>query len=180
MSKNEHGLTPQQEKFALGIGSGLSQSEAYRQAYPAAREWIDETVWSRASVLAKHDKVVARVASLLQKSEEKAIITKTRILDEIARVALSDIRNITKPDGSLKLPHELDPATAAAVASFEIDQYGGIKYKFWDKNSALEKAAKHIGLYAEDNKQKVDPLRELLGNLSGKVIGVGVEEDDDE
>lgn len=178
MSKNEYGLTSQQEKFAQGIGSGLSQSEAYRQAYPRSRQWADKSVWEKASELAKNIKVSQRVAILQQKAEDGAVITKVRILNEIARVALSDIRNITKPDGTLKLPHELDPATAAAVASFEIDQYGGIKYKFWDKNSALEKAAKHIGLYAEDNKQKVDPLRELLGNLSGKVIGVGIEEEE--
>ncbi|HNL91236.1 MAG TPA: hypothetical protein PKH05_19300, partial [Nitrospira sp.] len=48
----------------------------------------------------------------------------------------------------------LDDATRAAVASFEIDATGRIKYRFWDKNAALEKAAKHLGLYKADNEQR--------------------------
>lgn len=33
-------LTPGQEAFATGIAAGLSQAEAYRQAYPKAKAWI--------------------------------------------------------------------------------------------------------------------------------------------
>lgn len=179
MSKNEHGLTPQQEKFAQGLGAGLSQSEAYRQAFPSSLTWKEKTVWERASVLAKHNKVITRLATLQQMAAEKAGLTGARILEEIQRVAFSDIRKITKDDGTLLLPHQLDAATAAAVASFEIDQYGGVKYKFWDKNSSLEKLAKHKGLYEQDNKQKVDPLATILAGLAGKVIGVSTNEEDD-
>lgn len=179
MSKNEYGLTPQQEKFAQCLGAGLKQSEAYRQAYPTSLNWKEKAVWEKASVLAANVKVKERLAQLQQIAAEKAGLTGARILEEIQRVAFSDIRKITKEDGTLLLPHQLDAATAAAVASFEIDQYGGVKYKFWDKNSSLEKLAKHKGLYSEDNKQRVDPLRELLGNLSGKVIGVATEEEED-
>jgi len=57
------------------------------------------------------------------------------------------------------------------VASFKIDEYGRIEYKFWDKNSALDKAAKILGLYELDNKQKSDPLVDLLASLSGNVLG---------
>ncbi len=39
--------------------------------------------------------------------------------------------NIVSLDGRLKLLHELDPDTRAAVASFEVDQYGVVKYGFW-------------------------------------------------
>ncbi|MFZ6813557.1 terminase small subunit [Undibacterium sp. Rencai35W] len=180
MSKNEHGLTPQQEKFAQGLGAGLNQSAAYREAYPASLTWADKTIWEKASVLAGNEKVKARLAIIQEMAAEKASVSAARILEEIQRVAYSDIRAITKPDGTLKLPHELDAATAAAVASFEIDQYGGVKYKFWDKNSSLEKLAKHKGLYELDNKQKTDPLRDLLQSLSGNVTGVSDIEGEDE
>lgn len=179
MSKNEHGLTPQQEKFAQGLGAGLSQSEAYRQAFPTSLTWKEQTVWTRASELAKHRKVISRLATLQAAAAEKAGLTGARILEEIQRVAFSDIRRITKEDGTLLLPHQLDAATAAAVASFEIDQYGGVKYKFWDKNSSLEKLAKHKGLYEQDNKQKVDPLAKILAGLAGKVIGVSTNEEEE-
>lgn len=32
-------------------------------------------------------------------------------------------------------------------------------------------AMKHLGLYALDNKQRVDPLADLLGALKGNVVG---------
>lgn len=178
MAMNEHGLTPKQEKFAQGLGSGLSQSEAYRQAYPSSLKWKEQTLWTRASEMAKHRKVVSRVTTLREKASEIAVLTASRIVEEIQKIAFSNIQGITKPDGTLKLPHELDPATAAAIASFEIDQYGGVKYKFWDKNASLEKLAKHKGIYEIDNKQKVDPLSSMLASLGGKVIGVTGEEDE--
>jgi phage terminase small subunit len=180
MSKNEHGLTPQQEKFAQGLGAGLNQSEAYRQAYPSSLKWKDYSVHIAASELSSDNKVKVRLATLQQMAAENASLTGARILEEIQRVAFSDIRRITKEDGTLLLPHQLDAATAAAVASFEIDQYGGVKYKFWDKNSSLEKLAKHKGLYEQDNKQKVDPLAKILAGLAGKVIGVSINEEEND
>jgi hypothetical protein len=69
-------------------------------------------------------------------------------------VALSDIGGIMGEGGKILLPNELDAATRAAVASFEIDEYGRVKYKFWDKNTALTNAAKIKGLFEVDNKQQ--------------------------
>ena len=92
-------------------------------------------------------------------------------MHEIKKIAFSDIRNLMR-DGKVLLPEELDADTARAVQSFEIDEYGRIKYKFWDKNAALEKASKILGLYELDNKQKMDPLASLLAGLAGNVISV--------
>ena len=86
---------------------------------------------------------------------------------EVARLAFSDPRNIVNPDGSIKRLHELDADTAAAVASYEVDKDGVIKYKFWDKNSALEKAAKVQGLYEKDNDQKKDPITIITRRIVG-------------
>lgn len=104
-----------------------------------------------------------RIASVLDKRRTELAasneLNTEKIVREIGRLALSDPRNITHPDGSVKLPHELDEATAAAIASFEVGFDGSIKYKFWDKNSALDKAAKVLGLYEKDNRQKtLDPI----------------------
>ena len=85
---------------------------------------------------------------------QKAGLKAERVLEEVARLAHSDIAGIMTEDGKVKLPHELDPTTRAAVASFKIDEYGRIEYKFWDKNTALEKAMKHLGLYEKDNAQQ--------------------------
>lgn len=57
-------LTPKQETFAQHLSDGLSQSEAFRKAYPASVTWKDASVWQRASVMAANIKVKSRVEQL--------------------------------------------------------------------------------------------------------------------
>lgn len=174
-AKNEHGLTPQQEKFAQMVGGGKPAGEAYREAYPKSKAWKDESVRVEAAKMLANPNISQRVAQIQAEGAQAAGLEYAEIAREIKRVALSDIAGIVKiVEGKalIRLPHELDPATRAAVASFEIDEFGRIKYKFWDKNGALDKAAKILGMYEKDNKQKSDPLVDLLQSLSGNVIGV--------
>jgi len=49
-----------------------------------------------------------------------------------------------------------------------------------DKNAALEKAAKHFGAYAQDNKQKGDPVTALTAAVLGGIVGVSLVEDEQE
>ena len=181
-AKNEWGLTPQQEKFALEVAKGVNLAEAYRTAYPSSKAWKPESVWPKASGLASDGKVSARIAALQAAAAEKAVLDAATVLEEVRRLSTSDIAGIMHPDGRVKLPHELDPVTRASISSFKIDEYGRIEYKFWDKNSALEKAMKHLGLFETDNKQRTDPLAEAIKSLGGNVLGAAPvdEEDDDE
>lgn len=158
---NAHGLTSKQDSFALAVAGGSSLSDAYRQAYPCSLKWAPETVHEAASRLAANNKVLARVSALQAAAEKVSILSVARVLDEIAKIAHSDISGIWHEDGRIKLPHELDDATRAAVASFEIDSAGRIKYRFWDKNAALEKAAKNLGLYKADNEQRPTPITRI-------------------
>ena len=154
-AKNEHGLTPQMERFAQLVALGsVSASKAYRDCYPRAKNWKDSAVHVAASELLASTKVRGRVDSLQAEAAKKAGLQAGRVLEEVARLAHSDIAGIMTEDGKVRLPHELDAVTRAAVASFKIDEYGRIEYKFWDKNTALEKAMKHLGLYEKDNAQK--------------------------
>ena len=164
------GSTPKRERFAQEIVRGASQSEAYRIAFKADRMKPD-TIHKRASELMRDGWVKGRVAELAADVERELTIEVADLLREAGRIVFSDIRKITKPNGTLMLPHELDADTAAAIKSFEIDKDGAIKYVFWDKNSAMERLFKHKGLFELDNKQKADPLAELLGTLKGNVVG---------
>lgn len=172
-------LTPQQEKFAQEVVSGKSLSDAYRASYKVGK-MTTKTINEAACRLAADSKVSARIKELSQAVAQETVLEAAGILKEIHRLASSDIGRIIDPaTGRVLLPHELDADTRAAVASFEIDEYGRIKYKFWDKNSALERASKIRGLFELDNKQKVDPLAALLDGLQGKVLGPVKDEDDD-
>jgi phage terminase small subunit len=154
-NKNENGLTPLQEVFAQTMVIGnVSQSDAYRHAYPKSATWKPDTVHQAASRLMSHSKIRARIAFLQKKSAETVGLEASKVLEEVRRLAHSDIAGIMTADGKVKLPHELDPVTRAAVASFKIDEYGRIEYKFWPKNDALDKAMKHLGLYEKDNAQQ--------------------------
>jgi len=95
-------------------------------------------------------------------------------LRETARIAMSDPRRFFRADGSAIPVVEWTDDMAAAVAEIEFKavkvetvtdgetvtrtetQPG--KIKFWNKNDALEKAFKHLGLYERDNSQKAANL----------------------
>jgi phage terminase small subunit len=124
------------------------------------------------------------VLSMLDKRKTEILapikLTTERTLQEAARLAFSDIGQIIGPTGKILLPHELDPETRAAIASFEIDEYGRIKYKFWDKNAALEKLFKNQNLYKDDNKGRGGPAVQVaiinlvpLQPAAGAVIDAG-------
>ncbi len=150
---NEWGLTDKREKFAHAIVAGMGNKDAYKHAFNAAN-MKDTTIAVKACELLAIPAVTARVAMLRVEAAEKAGLKAADVMEETRRIALSTPAGVIDRDtGKIKLPHELDAATAAAVQSFEIDDLGRIKYKFWDKNSALERAAKLLGMFREDNEQ---------------------------
>lgn len=66
-------LNAKQEKFVQNLIDGMSQREAYRNAYNA--KYKDEAIDSKASALFKTDKVQVRYRELLDKVADKAIMS---------------------------------------------------------------------------------------------------------
>lgn len=138
------------EAFARGLAKGLSASDAYVAAgYNESR--------SAASRLSTNVNVEARVAELVNKGAERAEATVERVLKELSRIGFSDLRRAFDTNGRLLRPEQWDDDTAAAIASVEVVTRnigeGEVeqvhKIKVWDKNSALEKIAKHLGMFIE-------------------------------
>jgi hypothetical protein len=155
MTAADRPLSDRQEKFAQLVASGtMSQSEAYRQAYPASLKWKPDVVHVRASEDAASSRIRVRIEELRRAAAAAAKLDATEVLAEVRKLAHSDIGNLMHPDGRVKLPHELDAGTRAAVKKFKIDELGRIEYEFWDKGAALDKAMKNLGLYEKDNSQK--------------------------
>lgn len=107
-----------------------------------------------------------RVATEL---ESKTGLTVENVVEALRRLVMSDPRKLFTAEGLLKPVTELDDDTACMVSAFEVEElYVGVpgkdgrrqsigrtaKIKMWDKNSAIDKAMKHLGLYEKDNKQK--------------------------
>ena len=166
-------LTPKQQGFALAYCRLMNASDAYREVYDVKRSTL-KSVNEMASRLLKNVKVASMIAEIRVRAEDTTSLAVERTLAELARVCFSDVRKLCNPDGSLKNVNELDADTAAAVASFEVDEVEvgdkvvrrTIKVKLWDKNAALEKAFKYLGLYERENTQHSE-------NLQLQVILVG-------
>lgn len=166
-----HAKAAAAERRVLFAEAYLSNGENALKAAIAAG-FSPKTAGSQGSRLLKNVEVLSMIDSRRAQVTQAAGINTERLMVEIARLAFSDPRKIIHKNGTVKLLHELDDDTAAAVASFEVDDKGAIKYKFWDKNSAQERAGKIIGAFGKDHKQQTDPLRALLASLSGNTMGV--------
>lgn len=173
-------LTKKQEAFAVAYAKSGNASDAYRQVYDAGNMTAESVHVAACRVLA-NAKVKLRIDGLKAPALARAQLSVERTLQEVARLAYFDPRTLYRDDGELKRPDEWDDDTAAAVASLEVsEEYDGKgedrklngftkKLKLWDKNAALEKAMKHLGLYERDNSQRAESL-----NLQIVLVGKGV------
>lgn len=161
--------------FALEyVRNGRNGTQAAITAGYAAK-----SAFVTASRLLNDAKVQAVISEALDRAEVVFGLSIDRTLREVARLAYFDPAKLYDSDGSLKKIADLDEDTRAAVASIEADithsEDGEItvtkKIKFWDKNAALEKAMKHLGLYDRDNEQRrtqvlnaiIVPAKEIAG-----------------
>nr|DAY41192.1 MAG TPA: Terminase small subunit [Caudoviricetes sp.] len=75
-------LTPKQELFVQWIISGLSQRQAYRQAYPSAKKWRDNVVDNKASELLKNGEVLVRYRELLKQFSNMSLWSREQAFNE--------------------------------------------------------------------------------------------------
>ena len=176
-------MTPKQAAFVQQylVDKNATQA-AIRAGYSA------KTASSAGERLLRNVEVCTAIDRAMADLAKRLGITAERVLRERARLAFFDPRKLLDKDGAPIPLQDLDDDTAAAIAGMDVlDEFEGSgdarrfigytkKYKIADKNVALEKLAKHLGLYREDNRQKTDPLRDLLQSLGGNVMGVSNDE----
>ena len=120
--------------------------------------------------------IAEAVAVGRQEMQNRTHVTQDMVVRELARVGLSDIRKMMAPSGHLLPLDQLDDDTARAIASVEVstkfDDSGDMmvhKIKMWDKNSALEKLARHLGMFNDKlNLDVGDGVKELMALVDGK------------
>ena len=84
---NEPCLSPQRELFAQQIAKCGNQSEAYRVAYPKARNWTQNAVAVKASRLMATANVGLRVLELREQTEKACAISRAELVAEVAAIA---------------------------------------------------------------------------------------------
>lgn len=152
------------EKFAQGLAKGMTADAAYIAAgYKESR--------AAASRLSANVSIQARVSELVEIGAGRAEVSVERVLKEMARIGFSDVRKIFDENGNLKQIHDLDDDTASAVSAVKVVVKslgeGEVEYvkeiKFWDKNSGLEKLAKHLNMFIDRVEHTVsDDVAEIL------------------
>ena len=80
-------LKPQEDQYAMYLYLGDSQIDSYKKAFPKCKNWKDDTIYVKASVLANSDKIKVRLKELeeqmKQKTEESALLSATDVLKGI-------------------------------------------------------------------------------------------------
>lgn len=80
------------EKFVQNLIAGMSQRQAYLDAFPNARKWKDNTVDSRACELAKDSKILERLQTLQNQAVSKAILTREERMKILTEIAIDDVQ----------------------------------------------------------------------------------------
>lgn len=148
------------------VKNGKNGSRAYLTVYRTKNE---DTARVNASRLLTNTNIKARINELMDKIEDRTLVTPERIIREYARIAFLDIRNFYNDDGTLKKITELDDDTAAAIAGMDISTFtkdnGEIvisevvkKIKNVDKKGALDSLAKIKGMFVEKVEVEVKKL----------------------
>jgi phage terminase small subunit len=126
-----------------------------------------KTAYSQGQRLLKHVEISGQLAEMAREAGNAAGLTVERVLEEVRRLSFSDPRKLFRKDGTPVPITELDDDAAAMISAIEVDADGRLtRIRLWDKNAALEKAMKHLGLYNRDNSQRSE-------NLSLQVLLVG-------
>lgn len=132
-------------------------------------------------------RVSALIAEHVKAGEARAAVTQDRVVQELARIAFADIRNVMSWDGersTFKPSTELDDDAARAIASVkerttrtEARNGESVTYletrelKMYDKLKALEMLGRHLGMF--NDKLQIDVLtqeaRQIVEDLAESV-----------
>ncbi|MDD4144648.1 MAG: terminase small subunit [Prolixibacteraceae bacterium] len=143
MSNN---LTIKQEKFVHVYLETGNASEAYRRAYSYSN-MKDATINRKAAELLRNGKITARVDEIQRELKKSSDIKKEAILEELACIAFSDIRDYMKFDGKNLLFKNFDELTdrqARAIESIKQTRQG-IELKLHGKSWTIERISKMMG-----------------------------------
>lgn len=157
----KRGLTQFELDFCnLFVLEGLSGNACYRRLTGSTANHNVVAVAVRQ--IRKRPIVAARIAELRATLNEKAMLSKVDVLNELAKIAMFDIRNLYDDDGELIPLHELDDATAACITGIEAQRLNTpttedptkttlltAKVKLADKRAALVDIGKALGMFTD-------------------------------
>ena len=171
-------LNPKQQQFVVEYLVDLNATQAAIRA-----GYSPKTAQEQSSRLLSNVIIQQEVQKRRQQHQANTGLTVERVLLEAMRLAFFDIRKLTDAEGNPTPINQLDDDTAAAIQGLELatervrgDEEGAEtvvrKYKIADKNAALERLFKHLGLFQKDNDQNnpAKALQALLDVVDGSKL----------
>lgn len=171
-------LSPKQERFVAEYLVDLNATQAAIRA-----GYSPKTAGVQAFDLLKKPEIAAAIERQRHVHAKSTGLTVERVLTEAMRLAFFDIRKLTDAEGNPIPINRLDDDTAAAIQGLEPatervrgDEDGAEtvvrKYKIADKNAAVERLFKHLGLFQKDNDQNnpAKALQALLDVVDGSKL----------
>ncbi|HEX5236147.1 MAG TPA: terminase small subunit [Silvibacterium sp.] len=150
------GVTPKQAMF---VAEYLIDGNATRAAIAAG--FAAGSAHVTGARLLKHATVAAAIAERQERRKEKLKISAERVLEELAKLAFYDPKDLFDERGFLKSVTELDDITRAAIAGLdtetrEIAGEGPLqrtllrKIKLADKGLNLERLGRYLKLFTDN------------------------------
>lgn len=155
-NRDADGLSPQHARFVREYLKDLNGRAAYERSGYKARGAVADAAAAR---LLAHVRVRAAIKRVLGEQTKRYDISADKVLQESARLAFFDARQLYNEDGSLKPVSAWPDEVAAAVSGIESIERttpeglpAGItkKVHLWSKPSQLLLLAKHLRLLHED------------------------------
>lgn len=79
-------LKKQEEKYCQGRFEGLTQRQAYRQAFPISKNWQDGTVDNKACALEKKSEIRVRLEEIKNENASVALLSRENILERLVKI----------------------------------------------------------------------------------------------
>lgn len=149
-------LTEKEEKFCQEYLIDLNATQAaIRSGYSK------KTSHSIGHENLKKPEIASRISNLRKGLIEKTGITQERVLLELTRMGLSDIKKYYTQGFQLtditELPDDLSAAIQSVKTTTLEGEFGSkttVEFKLHDKKGSLDMIAKHLGFYEQHNNQK--------------------------
>ena len=126
-------LTPKQEKFVQALISGMSQREAYKEAYNAAN-MKDETIDNKASLLFAKGEIRNRYEELVNENKQKALYTLENSINDLIWIKEKAKEDILNPKKGLRQGNGTIYLNAVKELNLLNDLYPDKKAKEESKN----------------------------------------------
>lgn len=146
--------TPKQRLFAeTWVANDFKSGRSYAMLHPDAK-----SPDAGAARMLRAPAVQVYADALHRVNCERAMITPQRVLAETARIAFSNVQDLTDVNGRILRPHELPRDVAASISEFTEDRIrvrtrGGrsrlvyrTKYKLIPKDQSLDRLAKYFNM----------------------------------